>query len=155
MSGGLRFHNNLKLSFYIAVFYFPWRMGRSLRNDLPWFLSGIVTVRNHAHDHSLEDAVACCEWGDNHPAVWPKAKNIPQTSNDRLDKRLVRVVYEKFIEFFNIDIMKITHVMRNAFLNIRQGGERLRSAPQQYNYQPSGYKPHASAQSGRNVALGD
>jgi len=32
-------------------------------------------------------------------------------------------VYEKFIEFFNIDIMKITHVMRNAFLNIRQGGE--------------------------------
>jgi len=46
------------------------------------------------------------------------------------------------LNFFNIDIMKITHVMRNAFLNIRQGGERLRSAPPkdqhstQYNYQP-------------------
>jgi len=34
----------------------------------------------------------------------PRPKTIPQTSNDRLDKRLVRVVCEKFIEFFNIDI---------------------------------------------------
>jgi hypothetical protein len=40
--------------------------------------------------------------------------------------------------------MKIMQVMRNAFLDIHQGGERLRSAPpkintQQYNYQPSGW----------------
>ena len=34
----------------------------------------------------------------------PRPKTISQTSNDGLDERLVRVVYEKFIKFFNIDV---------------------------------------------------
>jgi hypothetical protein len=57
--------------------------------------------------------------------------------------------------------MKITQAMVNAFLNICQG-ERLRSAPPNINTQHNiitnpvvSYEPHAQAQSGRNVLLGD
>jgi len=52
--------------------------------------------------------------------------------------------------------------MRNAFLDIRQGGERLRSAPPKIDTRRNiitnlavSYKPRARAQSGRYVAPGD